>query len=49
MTCSRTSATSRYDAVDRSIGDWPPAQCVIALLAYLGIFSFGAVKFFRWS
>ena len=32
-----------------SVGDWPPLQCVIALLAYLGIFSYGAVKFFRWS
>lgn len=32
-----------------SIGDWPPLQCVIALLAYLGIFAYGAVRFFRWS
>jgi ABC-2 type transport system permease protein len=32
-----------------SVGQWPELLPVIALLAYLGIFSLGAVRFFRWS
>lgn len=32
-----------------SVGHWPALLPVIALLAYIGVFTGGAVRFFRWS